>query len=515
MASARSGGGSSSRSSSSSSSRSSSSHYSGSSHSSSRRSSSYSSSTVHSGLGPFSSLPFSGLELFVLAPLIAIALLVRLRNKKSLQFALALIAGCLFSLPAAFVMSLSYAPGLGFKLWIGLVVALTYVHWKRSVLAEKPGLQWPVLVGSFPLLIIGGALVTLINQLSGIPYLGHGLGLLLAAGIYRKAKDPSSREQLYKAIAEQIQAVKPRYFVRFEVPGLSVIEFVELAAGAYLTGLSQSTGEGTMPFSAAAAAQLKESLQEGPVAELTLCGVQVFGFEVTEVHTNVDVHFIATYSQSTEAGRTWVQAREYWTFQSQAKEPLVWEVTQIARSLSSALDPSNVPDCERQPSTKPTRFAGSLAANLQKLKQTDPSFDKEAFETEVIQLFLDMQRCWGECDYSEVEGRISPVLKDLHSTWIKQYLARQERNIISEPKVEQIAWAEIMLDEPDQIITVRVFASMLDVTVNQNFETISGSAEQRRYCSEYWTFRRNPSHGPNWVLSLIEQEDCYLVRGAL
>lgn len=503
MASARSGGGSSSRSSSSSSSRSSS-------------SSSYSSGgSRHSGhTGPIKVTP-SGVGLVLLSPLI-LALLIFLLNPNKLQGSLQGLVVLLFAAIPATVVSCLYAPGLGLSLWIGLVLVRAYLYWKRSELGEKPDLKWPLLIGSFPILVNAGAAITLINTEAPVPYLGYALGLLGAFWLYRKFWGRSLSEIVNHMVVEQFRADNPSLMAKFQVPGTSLIEFTELAASAYLKGLLSPTAtDGGVRFSPAAAAELAQSLKDGPVAELALGAVSIASFVVLRKSHTVEVLFKATYGQSTEVGKTWVQSVEVWTFKSAGQQPLAWEIAKIRRSLNPALDPSNVPDCERQPSTNPTMVSVSLAASLQKLKQIDPSFDKEAFESKAAGLFLAMQRCWGECDYSEVEGQISPVLKELHSTWIQQYLARQERNIISEPKVERIEWAEIMLDGPDQIITVRVFASMLDVTVNSSFETISGSAEQRRYSSEYWTFRRKPSQGNSWLLSLIEQENCYLVRSLL
>jgi predicted lipid-binding transport protein (Tim44 family) len=66
-----------------------------------------------------------------------------------------------------------------------------------------------------------------------------------------------------------------------------------------------------------------------------------------------------------------------------------------------------------------------------------------------------------------------------------------------------------MLDGPYQVVTLRIFANMLDMTVNERQEIIAGSDEQRRYCSEYWTFRRDASSKGPWVLSTIEQDDVY------
>jgi predicted lipid-binding transport protein (Tim44 family) len=82
-----------------------------------------------------------------------------------------------------------------------------------------------------------------------------------------------------------------------------------------------------------------------------------------------------------------------------------------------------------------------------------------------------------------------------------------QRNLVSETTIQDVKFSQAAIDGPYLVVTLQILAHMLDVTVDARQETISGSSEQRRYCSEYWTFRRGIGAVEPWVLSLIEQED--------
>jgi hypothetical protein len=129
---------------------------------------------------------------------------------------------------------------------------------------------------------------------------------------------------------------------------------------------------------------------------------------------------------------------------------------------------------------------------------------------------------------------------------MRTYAAQKLRNITENSRILGVQMAKITSDKHYDAITVRVFATGLDYTIDESNDlVVAGSKTNERYYSEYWTLIRGASRRgaaradlacPNcgapldismagncahcqakvssgefdWVLSRIEQDEAYV-----
>lgn len=185
---------------------------------------------------------------------------------------------------------------------------------------------------------------------------------------------------------------------------------------------------------------------------------------------------------------------------------------------------------------RPTIYQPHLTTKLQQFGDLTP------FETRVRQVATELQHAWTSRDWQRARPYETDALFQTHRYWIEEYLRQNARNHVDEYTIDRIDVAKIASDPFYDAITVRLFASGRDYTIDVAGNLIGGSREYRRSWSEYWTFIRGRAPGsasaricPNcggalsegqtaicgycggkvttgefpWVLSRIEQDEAY------
>ncbi len=186
-----------------------------------------------------------------------------------------------------------------------------------------------------------------------------------------------------------------------------------------------------------------------------------------------------------------------------------------------------------------------LPAELRGLKGRDPSFSVQEFKSYAKTVFVELQAAWSERDWNRARPYESDRLFDSHRGFMERYKTEQLVNKLDDVQVQNLELAKVEADAFYESITLRIFASMKDYTVDeQNDKVVAGSASRARRFSEYWTFVRRagsqhkkaeasqcPSCGAElkinqagnceycdalvtsgefyWVLALIEQDEVY------
>jgi predicted lipid-binding transport protein (Tim44 family) len=174
-----------------------------------------------------------------------------------------------------------------------------------------------------------------------------------------------------------------------------------------------------------------------------------------------------------------------------------------------------------------------------------PDFDWGTFQCRVRETFLALQKAWTDGDWDRARAFETDNLYSSHRYWIEAYRAAGLRNVLDQIAIEQLVPVKYEQDAFYESITVRIFAHMLDYTVDSPGRVVAGSRTDARRFSEYWTFiaatgsdlnrplaaARCPSCSAEmklsetgvcahcsatitsgrfgWVLSLIEQDEAY------
>jgi predicted lipid-binding transport protein (Tim44 family) len=140
----------------------------------------------------------------------------------------------------------------------------------------------------------------------------------------------------------------------------------------------------------------------------------------------------------------------------------------------------------------PTVRSPALPAALAALPQRLPGFEPEQAAARFSEVFLALQRAWSEGDLPALRLLTTDSVFAGWRYWIEAYRAAGLKNRLTQVQVLRIEPARISVDRYYVAITVRIFASMVDQTVDGKGKVVDGRASPRPF-SEYWTFVRTLS----------------------
>ncbi len=184
----------------------------------------------------------------------------------------------------------------------------------------------------------------------------------------------------------------------------------------------------------------------------------------------------------------------------------------------------------------PTRWAA--------IEQRDPALDWRTLEARIQTVFREMQVAWSTGTWDRARAYVSDNLFQSLSYWMQMYAQQKLRNVTENAGITKVEIVRVTTDAFFDAITVRLWASGLDYTLDAKDKVVAGNKSKERAYSEYWTLVRGVSRRgaarsdgkcPNcgaelkinmggeceycrakittgdfdWVLSRIEQDDSY------
>lgn len=138
----------------------------------------------------------------------------------------------------------------------------------------------------------------------------------------------------------------------------------------------------------------------------------------------------------------------------------------------------------------PTHRAPDLAAQLRALQARHPELTLPAFEARAREIFLRVQDAWAAGDRASLRPLETDAVFQTHRYWLDRYEKEGAANHCVAVEVTGTELARVRLDAWYTSITLRIFATMTDWTVDRSGAVIGGSKTQPRRFSEYWTFVR-------------------------
>jgi hypothetical protein len=220
-------------------------------------------------------------------------------------------------------------------------------------------------------------------------------------------------------------------------------------------------------------------------------------------------------------------------------------VRDIALISSEARGPLLTSDVPEVGTDFPSVVQPNFESVRAEFERNNPEFSWGSFEARARLIFNELQAAWSTLNWERARPHETDNLFQMHQYWIEAYKRQHLRNLIDDCAVAAMQPVKLQEDAFYQSITLRIWAQGRDYTVDANGHVVSGSKQNLRRWSEYWTFIRNrkakhgPSHAdlncPNcgsplkvnasgicefcggkitsgefdWVLSKIEQDDSY------
>jgi len=136
-----------------------------------------------------------------------------------------------------------------------------------------------------------------------------------------------------------------------------------------------------------------------------------------------------------------------------------------------------------------------LPVRKRELEARHPDFSLTEFEGKVREIFMAINQAWNDRDWARARPYETDALFRTHRYWIDDYLRKGQINRLDQIQLTRVVLSNIVLDAFYESITVRLFASMTDCTIDANTgQVLFGDAKRPRAFTEYWTFIRRVGH---------------------
>ncbi len=147
---------------------------------------------------------------------------------------------------------------------------------------------------------------------------------------------------------------------------------------------------------------------------------------------------------------------------------------------------------------------GDIQAGIDHIRQMDSSFDEKRFTDLSMDNFFKIQGAWANRDMSSVKGILTDEMFNILRSDAEKMKADKKTNKLDNIAVRSTEITEVWQENGMDFITVRFLANLLDYTVSDAGELLSGSKTDPIKFEEYWTFTRPVGNNP-WQMSAINQ----------
>jgi predicted lipid-binding transport protein (Tim44 family) len=143
--------------------------------------------------------------------------------------------------------------------------------------------------------------------------------------------------------------------------------------------------------------------------------------------------------------------------------------------------------------------------DFRSLKMMDPGFDSDKFLKSAQDSFFKIQGAWNKQDVNTLRALCGAELMKSWEEEIGHLKLRGQKNRMDNIALRESEITEVWTENGEDYITVRLFANLLDYTVDEKTgNVISGNDSEPVEFEEFWTFNRPV--GPNpWKLNAVQQ----------
>jgi len=223
-----------------------------------------------------------------------------------------------------------------------------------------------------------------------------------------------------------------------------------------------------------------------------------------------------------------------------------WSLTQIRRLNQEDGPPALTSDVDEVGTDDPTRIDPNAHVAMAELTSADPSASLARVEQRLGAIYHALNAAWNAEDLARARPYVSDSMYNYLAYWLTAYRSQGLKNTLTRAAIGRIELAKVVRDRHFDAVTLRFWASGLDLTVARaKGQRVAGSDKWPRKYSEYWTLIRGagvrgaperddrcPNCGAasrvnmagscehcgshltrgefDWVLSKIEQDEAYV-----
>jgi predicted lipid-binding transport protein (Tim44 family) len=153
---------------------------------------------------------------------------------------------------------------------------------------------------------------------------------------------------------------------------------------------------------------------------------------------------------------------------------------------------------------QPYQYNDSQAqsGNSSHIKEDSPYINEELILNLTKNIFYDIQKAWSNGDLSPVKNFLTDRMYQYLEEQLKELKAKGLRNIVENPKIENLEIVHVEEDGDNKVIIVKLNASVIDYTIDNNGNIVEGDKHNPVSFAEYWAF---VGKALNWKLDDIKQ----------
>jgi len=140
--------------------------------------------------------------------------------------------------------------------------------------------------------------------------------------------------------------------------------------------------------------------------------------------------------------------------------------------------------------------------NSQTQAGSSPYINEELILNLTKNIFYDIQKAWSNGDLSPVKNFLTDRMYQYLDQQLKELKAKGLRNIVENPKIENLEIVHVEEEGDNKVVIVRLDASAIDYTVDSNGNVVEGDKHNPVSFTEYWAFA---GKALNWKLDDIKQ----------
>lgn len=133
-----------------------------------------------------------------------------------------------------------------------------------------------------------------------------------------------------------------------------------------------------------------------------------------------------------------------------------------------------------------------------------PYINEELILNLTKNIFYDVQKAWSNGDLSPVKNFLTDRMYQYLEEQLKELKAKGLRNIVENPKIENLEIVHVEEEGDNKVVIVRLDASAIDYTEDSNGNIVEGDKYNPVSFTEYWAF---VGKALNWRLDDIKQVD--------
>jgi predicted lipid-binding transport protein (Tim44 family) len=142
------------------------------------------------------------------------------------------------------------------------------------------------------------------------------------------------------------------------------------------------------------------------------------------------------------------------------------------------------------------------AGNLASIKEDLPYINEELILNLAKNIFYDIQKAWSNGDLTPVKNFLTDRMCQYLEEQLKELKAKGLRNIVENPKIENIEIVHVEEDGDNKTVIVKLDVSVTDYTIDNNGNVVEGDKHNPVSFTEYWAF---VGKALNWKLDDIKQ----------